>query len=60
MNNQGKLASLPKNQLGPEINSRSSLADWMVSSENPMFTKATVNRLWQRSWVQSWSVSSVD
>ena len=43
---KAKLASLPKNQLGPEINSRSSLADWMVSSENPMFTKATVNRLW--------------
>jgi hypothetical protein len=43
---KAKLASLPKNQLGPEINSRSSLADWMISSENPMFTKATVNRLW--------------
>lgn len=41
-----KLASLPKNQLGPEINSRSSLADWMISCENPMFTRATVNRLW--------------
>lgn len=41
-----KLASLPKNQYGPEINARNSMADWMTSAENPMFTKATVNRLW--------------
>ena len=41
-----KLASLPKQQLGPEINARTSMADWMTSAKNPMFTKATVNRLW--------------
>ena len=41
-----KLESLPKNQFGPEVNARGSMADWMTSEENPMFTKATVNRLW--------------
>ena len=43
---KAKLDSLPKNQFGPEINARSSMADWMTSSDSPMFTKATVNRLW--------------
>lgn len=43
---KAKLDSMPKNQFGPEINARSSMADWMTSAENPMFTKATVNRLW--------------
>ena len=43
-----KLESLPKHQFGPGINSRSSLADWMTSADNPMFTKATVNRLWHK------------
>ena len=33
---------------GPDINSRQTLADWMTSPENPMFTKATVNRLWRQ------------
>jgi hypothetical protein len=41
-----KLESLPKTQSGPGINARQSMADWMTSPENPMFTKATVNRLW--------------
>ena len=41
-----KLDKLSKNQFGPEINARGSMADWMTSPENPMFTKATVNRLW--------------
>ena len=41
-----KLETLPKNQFGPEINARESMADWMTSAENPLFTKATVNRLW--------------
>ncbi len=43
-----KLAALPKNRFGPEINSRKSMADWMTAEENPMFTKATVNRLWYK------------
>ena len=43
-----KLESLPKNQFGPQINARSSMADWMTSAKNSMFTKATVNRLWHR------------
>ena len=43
-----KLESLPKHHFGPGINARSSMADWMTSSENPMFTKATVNRLWHK------------
>ena len=43
-----KLAPRKKNQFGPEINSREALADWMTSRDNPMFTKATVNRLWHR------------
>lgn len=43
-----KLESLPKNHAGPEINARDSMADWMTSAENPMFTKATVNRLWHQ------------
>lgn len=43
-----KLESLPKNQFGPGINARNSMADWMTSSDNPMFTKATVNRLWHK------------
>jgi hypothetical protein len=43
-----KLESLPKNQFGPGINARSSMADWMTSTDNPMFTKATVNRLWHK------------
>ena len=33
---------------GPDINSRQTLAGWMTSPENPMFTKATVNRLWRQ------------
>lgn len=43
-----KLESLPKNQFGPGINARKSMADWMTSEDNPMFTKATVNRLWHK------------
>ena len=43
-----KLEKLPKRNFGPEINSRKSLADWMTSARNPMFAKATVNRLWHR------------
>lgn len=41
-----KLESMSKKQVGPEIGARSAMADWMTSPENPMFTKATVNRLW--------------
>ena len=43
-----KLESLPKNNFGPAINARKSMADWMTSPENPLFTKATVNRLWHK------------
>ena len=43
-----KLETRPKHYFGPEINSRHSLADWMTSIDNPMFTKATVNRLWHK------------
>ena len=46
--NKKKLESLPKNNFGPGINARESMADWMTSPENPMFTKATVNRLWHK------------
>lgn len=45
---QAKLATLKHQNVGPEINSRQSLADWMTSPDNPMFTKATVNRLWHQ------------
>lgn len=30
------------------VNSRKYFADWIVSPENPMFTKTIVNRLWKR------------
>lgn len=43
-----KLESLPRQNFGPGINARSSMADWMTSTDNPMFTKATVNRLWHK------------
>jgi hypothetical protein len=43
-----RLEKLPKRNFGPEVNSRKSLADWMTSTQNPMFTKATVNRLWHQ------------
>ena len=46
--NKKKLESLPKNNFGPGINARESMADWMTSADNPMFTKATVNRLWHK------------
>ncbi|MCM8537712.1 MAG: DUF1549 and DUF1553 domain-containing protein [Lentisphaeraceae bacterium] len=35
--------------LGPQINAKSSLASWITSKQNPMFTKASVNRLWK--WI---------
>lgn len=43
-----KLDTLPHNNVGPPINSRESLADWMVSPNNPLFTKSVVNRLWHQ------------
>jgi len=42
------LDSLKNKNFGPEINSRQSLAGWMTSRDSPMFTKATVNRLWHQ------------
>lgn len=43
-----KLEALPHKNFGPGINSRNSMADWMTDVDNPMFTKATVNRLWHQ------------
>lgn len=43
---KAKLETLNHKNVGPPINSRESLADWMVSPENPLFTKSVVNRLW--------------
>ena len=43
-----KLETLPHKNYGPGINSRNSMADWMTDVDNPMFTKATVNRLWHQ------------
>lgn len=43
-----KLETLPKNNFGPGVNARKSMADWMTSPENPLFTRATVNRLWHK------------
>jgi hypothetical protein len=45
---KAKLDSLNHHNFGPQINSRKSLADWMVSPDNPMFTKSVVNRLWHQ------------
>lgn len=45
---KAKLDSLKHNNFGPQINSRKSLADWMASPDNPMFTKSVVNRLWHQ------------
>jgi len=45
---KAKLDTLNHNNSGPPINSRQSLADWMVSPENPLFTKSVVNRMWQQ------------
>ena len=45
---KAKVDALNKKNFGPPINSRKSLADWMVSPENPMFTKSVVNRLWHQ------------
>ena len=45
---KARVDALNHNNFGPQINSRKSLADWMVSSENPMFTKSVVNRLWHQ------------
>jgi hypothetical protein len=38
-----------KNNLGPMVNAQGELANWIASPDNEMFTKATVNRLW--NWV---------
>ena len=45
---KAELEKLDDKNMGPPINSRASLADWIVSPDNPMFTKAIVNRLWQQ------------
>ena len=33
-----------------DVNSRGAFADWVISKENPMFTKTIVNRLWKRAF----------
>ncbi|MEM9646530.1 MAG: DUF1553 domain-containing protein, partial [Planctomycetota bacterium] len=45
---KAKLDTLHHKNFGPEINSRESFADWMVSPDNPLFTKSVVNRLWHQ------------
>jgi hypothetical protein len=46
----------PKTLFGPEVsgvsaeNRRDAFATWVVSPENPYFTKAIANRLWQRTF----------
>ncbi len=42
------MKSSSRSSIGPEVNSRETFAKWVVSPENPMFTKAIVNRLWMR------------
>lgn len=41
-----ELETAANNNVGPPINSREALADWIVAPENPLFTKSIVNRLW--------------
>lgn len=45
---KAKLDTLNPKNFGPEINSRESFADWIVSPENPLFTKSVVNRMWHQ------------
>ncbi|MCP4887782.1 MAG: DUF1549 domain-containing protein [Planctomycetaceae bacterium] len=45
---KAELDTLNHKNAGPPINSRESLADWMVSPDNPLFTKSIVNRLWHQ------------
>ncbi|MCM8542825.1 MAG: DUF1549 and DUF1553 domain-containing protein [Lentisphaeraceae bacterium] len=40
--------SSSRSSIGPEVNSRETFAKWVTSPENPMFTKAIVNRIWFR------------
>ena len=40
-------SSLIKNT-ATQVNSRKYFAEWIVSPDNPMFTKTIVNRLWHR------------
>lgn len=35
-----------KKNVGPQVNSKNSFADWITSSENHMFVKNAVNRIW--------------
>jgi len=39
-----------RGQNTPEVDSRSSLAEWMTSSKNPMFAKVIANRMWARTF----------
>ena len=45
---KAKLDTLNHKNFGPPINSRKSFADWMVSPDNPLFTRSIVNRLWHQ------------
>jgi hypothetical protein len=45
---KAKLETLGRTNFGPPINARESFADWIVSPENPLFTKSIVNRLWHQ------------
>jgi hypothetical protein len=39
-----------RGQNTPEVDSRTSLAEWMTSSKNPMFAKVIANRMWARTF----------
>lgn len=45
---KAKLDALDNKNFGPQINSRESFADWMISRDNPLFTKSIVNRMWHQ------------
>jgi hypothetical protein len=37
-----------KKSIGEQINAKEAFAQWLTDKENPLFTKAIVNRLWER------------
>lgn len=43
------LDTLNRKNYGPQINSRESFAEWIVSRDNPLFTKSVVNRMWHQA-----------
>ncbi|MCM8531130.1 MAG: DUF1549 and DUF1553 domain-containing protein, partial [Lentisphaeraceae bacterium] len=45
-NSKDVARSNSKTAIGPDINTRETFANWVISPDNPMFTKTIVNRLW--------------